>query len=189
MALYPLAKRVTWWPQLVMGFTFGFGAPMGYAAGTGPIVAAGLALYAAAIAWDLGFDTIYGFQDIEDDLLAGHQKHLPAFRACAPAGSWAYATLRPWRCLRPPAGWPAWAFGSGPLWHSPATLLAWQVARLNTSDPRLLPAPVPPKSGNRAGHRRRYPRRPPMTAITPAGQPPRTLHPGQHHTGPPRFRA
>ena len=33
VALYPAAKRVTWWPQLVMGFTFGFGAPMGYAAG------------------------------------------------------------------------------------------------------------------------------------------------------------
>lgn len=69
--LYPLAKRVTWWPQLVMGFTFGFGAPMGYAAATGRLDAAALALYAAAILWDLGFDTIYGFQDIEDDAMIG----------------------------------------------------------------------------------------------------------------------
>jgi 4-hydroxybenzoate polyprenyltransferase len=71
VALYPLAKRVTWWPQLVMGFTFGFGAPAGYAAATGRIDAAWVAIYAAAIFWDLGFDTIYGFQDIEDDAVVG----------------------------------------------------------------------------------------------------------------------
>ncbi|MCQ8279803.1 4-hydroxybenzoate octaprenyltransferase [Acetobacteraceae bacterium KSS8] len=71
VGLYPLAKRVTWWPQLVMGFTFGFGAPMGYAAATGRIDATALLLYAAAILWDLGFDTVYGFQDMEDDALIG----------------------------------------------------------------------------------------------------------------------
>lgn len=71
VALYPLAKRVTWWPQLVMGFTFGFGAPLGYAAAAGRVDAALAALYAAAITWDLGFDTIYGFQDMEDDAVVG----------------------------------------------------------------------------------------------------------------------
>jgi 4-hydroxybenzoate polyprenyltransferase len=71
VALYPLAKRVTWWPQLVMGFTFGFGAPMGYAAAAGRIDAVTGLIYLAAILWDLGFDTIYGFQDIEDDTLIG----------------------------------------------------------------------------------------------------------------------
>ena len=71
VGLYPLAKRVTWWPQLVMGFTFGFGAPMGYAAATGRIDGILLSLYAAAILWDLGFDTVYGFQDMEDDALVG----------------------------------------------------------------------------------------------------------------------
>ena len=71
VGLYPLAKRVTWWPQLVMGFTFGFGAPMGYAASAGRIDAAALALYAATITWQLGYDTIYGFQDMEDDALIG----------------------------------------------------------------------------------------------------------------------
>ncbi len=85
VALYPLAKRVTWWPQLVMGFTFGFGAPMGYAAAAGRLDAAGLALYGAAIFWDLGFDTIYGFQDIEDDVRIGVKStsrrfaHMPRF--------------------------------------------------------------------------------------------------------------
>jgi 4-hydroxybenzoate polyprenyltransferase len=71
VGLYPLAKRITWWPQLVMGFTFAFGAPMGYVAASGRIDALCGALYAAAILWDLGFDTIYGFQDIEDDTLIG----------------------------------------------------------------------------------------------------------------------
>jgi len=71
VGLYPLAKRITWWPQLVMGFTFGFGAPMGYAAAAARLDATWAALYAAAIFWDLGFDTIYGFQDMEDDALVG----------------------------------------------------------------------------------------------------------------------
>jgi 4-hydroxybenzoate polyprenyltransferase len=71
VALYPLAKRVTWWPQLMLGFTFGWGAPMGYAAGSGRIDAAAIALYAAAIVWILGYDTIYAHQDREDDALVG----------------------------------------------------------------------------------------------------------------------
>jgi 4-hydroxybenzoate polyprenyltransferase len=71
VALYPLAKRVTFWPQLMMGFTFGFGAPMGYAAASGRIDFAWVLIYAAAIFWDLGFDTIYAHQDREDDALVG----------------------------------------------------------------------------------------------------------------------
>ena len=71
VALYPLAKRFTWWPQLVMGFTFGFGAPLGYAAAAGHLAWAQAALYAATIVWQLGFDTIYGFQDMEDDARIG----------------------------------------------------------------------------------------------------------------------
>src|SRR5580704_16941846 len=71
VALYPLAKRVTWWPQLAMGFTFGFGAPLGYAAGANRLDGAWALLYGAAILWDLGFDTIYAHQDREDDALLG----------------------------------------------------------------------------------------------------------------------
>ena len=71
VGLYPLAKRVTWWPQLMMGFTFGFGAPMGYAAACGRIDLAWGLLYLAAILWDLGFDTVYGFQDMRDDARVG----------------------------------------------------------------------------------------------------------------------
>lgn len=71
VGLYPLAKRFTWWPQLVMGFTFGFGAPLGYAAMTGRCDLTQGLLYAATILWQLGFDTIYGFQDMEDDARIG----------------------------------------------------------------------------------------------------------------------
>ncbi|WP_367159632.1 4-hydroxybenzoate octaprenyltransferase [Kozakia baliensis] len=71
VALYPAAKRVTWWPQLVMGFTFGFGAPMGYAAAGEKIDLPCLLLYAGTILWQLGFDTIYGFQDMDDDARIG----------------------------------------------------------------------------------------------------------------------
>src|SRR5579872_2691287 len=71
VAVYPLAKRVTWWPQLMMGLTFGFGAPLGYAAAAGRLDWAWAVLYGAAILWDLGFDTIYAHQDREDDALVG----------------------------------------------------------------------------------------------------------------------
>jgi len=71
VALYPLAKRVTWWPQVVLGLTFGWGAPMGWAAATGRVDGATFALYGAAILWILGYDTIYAHQDREDDALIG----------------------------------------------------------------------------------------------------------------------
>jgi 4-hydroxybenzoate polyprenyltransferase len=72
VVLYPLAKRVTWWPQIVLGLTFGWGAPMGYAAATGRLCSvSSLLLYAAAILWILGYDTIYAHQDREDDALIG----------------------------------------------------------------------------------------------------------------------
>lgn len=71
VAVYPLAKRVTWWPQAMLGLTFGWGAPMGFAAASGHMNAAGLVLYAAVFCWILGYDTIYAHQDREDDALVG----------------------------------------------------------------------------------------------------------------------
>jgi len=71
VALYPLAKRVTWWPQIVLGVTFGWGAPMGYAAAAGTLHWPAFWLYLAAIFWILGYDTIYAHQDREDDALIG----------------------------------------------------------------------------------------------------------------------
>lgn len=71
VAIYPLMKRITWWPQLFLGFTFNWGALMGWAAVRGRIDAPALILYAAGIFWTLGYDTIYAHQDKRDDELVG----------------------------------------------------------------------------------------------------------------------
>src|SRR3546814_9881874 len=59
-------KRVTWWPQAFLGLTFNWGALVGWAAMTGGLDPATFLLYAAGIAWTLGYDTIYAHQDKAD---------------------------------------------------------------------------------------------------------------------------
>lgn len=71
VALYPLAKRVTWWPQMVLGLAFSWGALMGWAALFGSLDTSAYLLYAGSIAWVIGYDTIYAHQDREDDALIG----------------------------------------------------------------------------------------------------------------------
>ena len=71
VALYPFAKRVTYWPQLVLGLTFNWGALVGWAAVAGGLDAPAVLLYAAGVLWTLGYDTIYAHQDKEDDVLVG----------------------------------------------------------------------------------------------------------------------
>jgi len=136
VGLYPLAKRITWWPQLAMGFTFGFGAPMGYVAASGRIDGACVALYLAAILWDLGFDTIYGFQDMRDDAVVG-VKSTSRLMAGAPRRFVGIVYALALAALAA-SGWLAdlsWAFRLGLL--LPAAELAWQVRRLDIHDPGL----------------------------------------------------
>ena len=71
IAIYPLMKRITWWPQAFVGLTFNFSALMGWSAVTGELSLAPILLYVSAIFWTLAYDTIYAHQDKEDDLLAG----------------------------------------------------------------------------------------------------------------------
>ena len=71
VALYPFAKRVTNWPQAVLGLAFAYGALMGWAAFAGELAAPALWLYAAAIFWTIGYDTIYAQQDVRDDAIVG----------------------------------------------------------------------------------------------------------------------
>ncbi len=71
VGLYPLAKRVTYWPQAVLGLTFNWGALLGWAAVSGSLALPPLLLYVGGIFWTIGFDTIYGHQDKEDDALLG----------------------------------------------------------------------------------------------------------------------
>ena len=71
VAIYPFAKRFTWWPQVFLGLAFNWGALLLWAAQSGTLPPAALALYAAGIAWTLFYDTIYAHQDKEDDALIG----------------------------------------------------------------------------------------------------------------------
>jgi len=71
IALYPFAKRVTDWPQIVLGLAFSWGALLGWSAVLGRLDAAPVALYLGAILWTIGYDTIYALQDKEDDALIG----------------------------------------------------------------------------------------------------------------------
>jgi 4-hydroxybenzoate polyprenyltransferase len=71
VAFYPFAKRLTYWPQVVLGMTFKWGALLGWAAVTGTLAAPALLLYAGCVLWTIGYDTIYAHQDKEDDLLLG----------------------------------------------------------------------------------------------------------------------
>lgn len=71
VALYPLMKRITYWPQAFLGITFNWGALVGWAAVTGSLQAPALWLYAAAVSWTIGYDTVYAHQDKDDDALIG----------------------------------------------------------------------------------------------------------------------
>ena len=74
VALYPLMKRITWWPQAWLGIVFSWGALVGAAASTyltGVVPLEAFALYAGCIVWTIGYDTIYALQDREDDALVG----------------------------------------------------------------------------------------------------------------------
>ena len=68
---YPLMKRVTYWPQLFLGITFNYGLVLAWISVTNEISIIPIIFYFGAIFWTLGYDTIYGFQDIEDDEIIG----------------------------------------------------------------------------------------------------------------------
>ena len=71
IALYPFVKRFSFWPQAVLGLAFNWGALLGFAAVQGRLDWPALILYLGAIAWTIGYDTIYAHQDREDDALLG----------------------------------------------------------------------------------------------------------------------
>jgi 4-hydroxybenzoate polyprenyltransferase len=71
VAIYPFAKRFTWWPQIFLGIAFNWGALLGWAAHSGSLSLAPVLLYLSGMTWTLFYDTIYAHQDKEDDALIG----------------------------------------------------------------------------------------------------------------------
>jgi 4-hydroxybenzoate polyprenyltransferase len=140
VAIYPFAKRFTWWPQVFLGLAFNWGAILAFAAHSGTVALPSLLLYAAGIAWTLFYDTIYAHQDKEDDVLIGVKSTARLFGAAT--GKWLglflilTVTLMSAAVLTAllPTASPAklglaliapWAMG----WH-----LLWQMGRLDIDD-------------------------------------------------------
>jgi 4-hydroxybenzoate polyprenyltransferase len=131
---YPLMKRFTYWPQLVLGLAFNWGALLGWAAIKGELGAGPLLLYAGGIAWTLGYDTIYAHQDKEDDALADLKSTALKFRERSKP--WLYCFYGAALVLMAAGaaaiglGWPFY-LGLG----CAALHLLWQVAALDLDDP------------------------------------------------------
>src|SRR3954464_13243453 len=130
VAVYPFMKRITYWPQIVFGLAFSWGALMGFAVTFGRIDAAALVLYAGSIAWVIGYDTIYAHQDTEDDALIGIKSTALLFGTRTKPAVGVFCSLAV--VLLGLAGWTA---GAGPVFAiglaAFAAHLAWQVVRLD----------------------------------------------------------
>ena len=143
VAVYPFAKRFTWWPQVFLGLAFNWGALLAYAAVAGKLGWPPVLLYVAGISWTLFYDTIYAHQDKEDDALIGVKSTARLFGGTthrwlsvfmmvsvalmAAAFILEVLPLRNALSLAVVIGGP-WAFG----WH-----LAWQKRVLDTADPAV----------------------------------------------------
>lgn len=93
VAIYPFAKRFTWWPQAFLGLAFNWGALMIYVAHAGVLRAEAVLLYIAGIAWTLFYDTIYAHQDREDDALIGVKSTARLFGDRTPAWLLGFSVL------------------------------------------------------------------------------------------------
>ena len=134
VAVYPFMKRITYWPQIVLGLAFSWGALMGWPATFAQLDPPALLLYAGAISWVIGYDTIYAHQDREDDALIGIKSTALLFRErTKPMLALFYALAVALIAL---AGFSAGAgliFALGLLAF--ALHLAWQIARLDVDNP------------------------------------------------------
>lgn len=138
VAIYPFAKRFTWWPQVFLGLAFNWGILLAWAAHDDGIDRAAIPLYLAGVAWTLFYDTIYAHQDREDDAMIGVKStarlfgtHTRAWLAGFAAAAVGLAALSVWMAVH----WPL------DLWLGLAGVaafglhLVWQLARLDIDDP------------------------------------------------------
>ena len=135
IVLYPFMKRITYWPQLFLGFTFNWGALLGWAAVKGELAAPALVLYAAGIFWTLGYDTIYAHQDKEDDILIGVKS--TALKFGAQTKPWLVGFYTITVILLAATGllanlaWPYYSGLTLAAWQ-----LAWQIKSVDIADPK-----------------------------------------------------
>jgi len=134
VAVYPFMKRITYWPQIVLGLAFSWGALMGWAAQFGGLALPAFLLYAGSIAWVIGYDTIYAHQDREDDALIGIKSTALLFGERTKPMLVLFYTLAVLVI-----GAAARAAGAGPVFAlgllAFAAHLGWQVVRLDIADP------------------------------------------------------
>jgi 4-hydroxybenzoate polyprenyltransferase len=136
VVVYPFMKRITYWPQIVLGLAFSWGALMGWPATFARLDLPAFLLYAGSICWVIGYDTVYAHQDREDDALVGIKSTALLFGArTKPMLALFYSLAVVLIAL---AGWSAGAgfvFAIGVLAF--AAHLAWQIGRLDVDDPLL----------------------------------------------------
>ncbi|MBX3446296.1 MAG: 4-hydroxybenzoate octaprenyltransferase [Parvibaculaceae bacterium] len=134
VAIYPFMKRITHWPQFVLGLAFNWGALMGWAAVHGEISAEALLLYLGAVAWTIGYDTIYAHQDKEDDALIGVKSTALKFGEATRTWLWFFYGIALLAFAAAGA-----AAGLGPFFYPllavGAALLVWQIVTLDINDP------------------------------------------------------
>ena len=137
VAIYPFAKRFTWWPQVFLGVAFNWGVPLAWAAHGAPMGPAPLLLYLAGIAWTLFYDTIYAHQDREDDALIGVKSTARLFGdrsrdwlAAFLVAALALSAAAVWLAARGPLALGLGLAGVGAF----GLHMAWQLARLDIDD-------------------------------------------------------
>lgn len=144
VAIYPFAKRFTWWPQIFLGLAFNWGALLAWTAHTGSLSWQPVVLYVAGICWTLFYDTVYAHQDKEDDALIGVKSTARLFAENTPrwlkrflVGAVTLMGITVLGAMLPGANPLAlvlalagpWAFG----WH-----MAWQLRCLDIDDNDVL---------------------------------------------------
>jgi len=134
VAVYPFMKRITYWPQIVLGLAFSWGALMGWAGTFGRLDIAPLLLYAGSISWVIGYDTVYAHQDREDDALIGIKSTALLFGARTKPMLTVFYTLAVFLI-----GAAGYATGAGVVFAlgllAFAAHLGWQIVRLDIGDP------------------------------------------------------
>jgi 4-hydroxybenzoate polyprenyltransferase len=136
VAIYPFMKRITNMPQFVLGLAFSWGGLVGWSAEFGRLDPPAYLIYAAAIVWTIGYDTIYAMQDIEDDVIAGIKSSARYF------GDWTREAVALCFVLSVMlAGFATWSAGGGVVaWIGVAAFaahLGWQVVQIKGATSEL----------------------------------------------------